>query len=78
MEKEPSDQSPFQKLNFGSSSQEKRKIRDQTVVTLSSFTAFLYFVPNILTIVLEPLTDLLKPFFRKGLIASFCKSDKMD
>ena len=78
MEKKPSIQSPFQKLNFGSSSQKKRKIRDPAVVTLSTFTGFLYFVPTILTIVLEPVTDLLKPFFRKGLIASFCKSDKMD
>ena len=46
MERSP--QFPFQKLNFGSSSQKTRKSRYQTFLVLSSFTGFLYFVPNIL------------------------------
>ena len=41
-------QSPFQKLNFGSNSQKTRKSRYQTFLVLSSFTGFLYFVPDIL------------------------------
>ena len=48
VETQPSTQSPFQKLNFGSSSQKTRKSRYQTFLVLSSFTGFLYFVPNIL------------------------------
>ena len=44
----PSSQSPFQKLNFGNSSQKTRKSRYRTFLFLSSFTGFLYFVPNIL------------------------------
>ena len=48
VETEPSAQSPFQKLNLGSSSQKTRKGRYQTFLVLSSFTGFLYFVPNIL------------------------------
>ena len=35
-------------LNFGSSSQKTSKSRYQTFLVLSSFTGFLYFVPNIL------------------------------
>ena len=42
-------ESPFQKLNFGNSSGKIRKNRYQTFVVLSSFTGFLYFVPNILS-----------------------------
>ena len=42
-------QSPFQKLNFGKSIPKKRKSRYQTFLDLSSFTRFLYFVPNILS-----------------------------
>ena len=42
-------QSPFQKLNFGNSSQKTRKSRYQTFLVLSSYTGFLYFVPNILS-----------------------------
>ena len=42
-------QSPFHKLNFGSGSQKTRKNRYQTFLVLSSFTGFLYFVPNILS-----------------------------
>ena len=45
---EPISQSPFQKLIFGNSSQKSRKTRYQTCFVLSSFTGFLYFVPNIL------------------------------
>ena len=44
----PSAQSPFQKLNFGSSSHKTRKSRYQTLLALSSFTGFHYFLPNIL------------------------------
>ena len=35
-------QSPFQKLNFGNSSQKTRKSRYQTFLVLSSYTGFLY------------------------------------
>ena len=48
VEAEPSAQYPFQKLNFGSSSQKTRKSKYQTLLVLSSFTEFLYFVSNIL------------------------------
>ena len=48
VETEPSAQSPFQKLNFGSSSQKTCKSIYQTFLALSSFTGFFYFVPNIL------------------------------
>ena len=44
----PSAQSPFQKLNFGSSTQKTCKGRYQTFFVLSSFTGFLCFGPNIL------------------------------
>ena len=47
-EAEPSAQYPFQKLNFGSSSQKTRKSKYQTLLVLSSLTEFLYFVSNIL------------------------------
>ena len=46
VETEPSAHSSFQKLNFGSSSQKTLKTRYQTFLVLSSFTGFLYFVPN--------------------------------
>ena len=39
---------PSMKLNFGSSSQKTLKSRYQTFLVLSSFTGFVYFVPNIL------------------------------
>ena len=45
---ETSAQSPFQKLNYGNSIK-KRKSKYQTFLFLSSFTGFLYFVPNILS-----------------------------
>ena len=48
MESQPSSQSLFQKLHFDSNSQKTRKSRYQTFLVLSSFTGFLYFVPNIL------------------------------
>ena len=38
----------FQKLNFGNNSQKTRKSRYQIFLDLSSFTGFIYFVPNIL------------------------------
>ena len=44
----PNAQSPFQKLNFGSSSQKTCKGRYQNFFVLSSFTGFLCSVPNIL------------------------------
>ena len=46
---QPSAQSPFQKLNFGNSSQKCRKNRYQAVLFLSSFTGSLYPVPNTLS-----------------------------
>ena len=46
---QPSAQHSFQKLNFGNSTQKTRKSRYQTFFILSSFTGFLYFVPNILS-----------------------------
>ena len=49
MKTEPSAQSPFQKLNFGKSSQKTRKRRYQAFLALSSFTGFLCFVPNTLS-----------------------------
>ena len=48
VETQPSTQSPFQKLNFASSSQKTRKSRYQTFLVLSNFTEFLYLVSNIL------------------------------
>ena len=48
VEKQPSNQSLLKKLNFGSNSQKTCKSRYQTFLVLSSFTGFLYFVPNIL------------------------------
>ena len=45
----PSAHSLFQKLNSVNSSQKTRKSRYQTFLGLSSFTRFLYFVPNILS-----------------------------
>ena len=56
-------QSPFQKLNFGSSSKKTGKSRYQTFLVLFSFTGFLNFVPNILprivgTIFLGPMAFL--------------------
>ena len=53
VETEPSAQSPFQKLNLGSSSQKTRKGRYQTFLVLSSFTGFLYLVPNILPWIID-------------------------
>ena len=47
-ETEPSAQSPLHKLNFGSSSQKTRKSRYQNFLALSSFTGFIYPVPNTL------------------------------
>ena len=41
----------LQKLNFGNSSPKTRKSRYQTLLYLSSFPRFLYFVPNILSII---------------------------
>ena len=41
-------QSPFQKSNFGNSSQKTCKSRNQTFPDQSNFTVFLYFVPYIL------------------------------
>ena len=49
VETQPSAQSPFQKLKFGNSSPKTRKSRGQFFLELSSFTGFLYLVPNILS-----------------------------
>ena len=46
VEKQPSSQFNFQKLKFRNSSQKTRKGRYQTLLFLSRFTGFLYFVPN--------------------------------
>ena len=46
---ELSAQSPFQKLNFGNSSQKTQKSRFQIFLVLFSLTGFLYFVSNILS-----------------------------
>ena len=43
----------FQKLNFGNSSQKRCKSRYQTFLFLSSFTGFLYFIPNILSRIVD-------------------------
>ena len=44
---QPSAQSNFQKVNFGSSSQKTGKSRYQTFLVLYSFAGFFYFVRNI-------------------------------
>ena len=49
METLPSARYPFQKLNFGNSSHKTRKSRYQNFLVLSSFTGFIYFIPNILS-----------------------------
>ena len=49
----PTAQSPLQKLNSGSSSQKIRKSRYLTLLALSSFTGFLYSVPNISSRIVE-------------------------
>ena len=49
LETQSSDQSSFHKSNFDNSCQKTSKIRRQIFEILSSFTGFLYFVPNILT-----------------------------
>ena len=48
VETQPSTQSPFQNLDFASRSQKTRKSIYRTVLGLSSFTGFIYFLPNIL------------------------------
>ena len=53
------DQSPFQKLNFGNSSQKTRKSRYQTFIFLATSTGFLYFVPNTLPKIVDA-TEYLK------------------
>ena len=54
VETEPSAQSPFQKQNFGKSSQKTCKSRYPTFLALSNFTGFLYLVPNILPRIAVP------------------------
>ena len=61
VETQLSAQSPFQKLNFGNSSQKTHKSRYQTFLVLSSFIGLLYFVPNILSrIVVQGLAPLIQ------------------
>ena len=45
----PSAQPPLEKLNFGNTSQKKHDKVEITFLVHSSFTGFLYFVPNILS-----------------------------
>ena len=45
----PSAQPPLEKLNFGNTSQKKHGKVEITFLVHSSFTGFLYFVPNILS-----------------------------
>ena len=52
-------QSPFQKSNFGSSSQKTRKRRYPTFLVLSNFTGFLNFVPNIFPRIVDAFDKLL-------------------
>ena len=49
VETQPGAESPFQNLNFGSSSQKPRGSIYQVFLFLSSFTGFFYFVSNILS-----------------------------
>ena len=51
----PSAQPPFQKLNFGDSSQKTCKRRYQTFLVLPSLTGFLYFVRSSLSRLIDPL-----------------------
>ena len=53
VETQASAQTSFQKLNFGNSSQKTCKNRYQIFLVLSSFTGFLYFVPNILSEIVD-------------------------
>ena len=53
VETQPSAQSPFKKLNFTNSSPKSRKNGYQTFLDLSSFTGFLYLVPNFLSRILD-------------------------
>ena len=53
VETQPSVQSSFQKLNFDSNCQKTRKIREQIFEALSNFTAFAYFMPNILSRIVD-------------------------
>ena len=69
METQSSAQFPFQKSSFGSNSQKTRKSRYQTFLVLSSFTGFLYFVPNIL-----PRIVVKNPF--PCLQTGFCRNHK--
>ena len=53
VEMQPSAQSFFQKLNVGNSCQKKNKIRYYIFDVLPNFFVFLYFVPNILSRILD-------------------------
>ena len=53
MWRQPSVRSHFQKLNFGNSSPKAPKSKYQTFLDLSSFTGFLYLVPNILSKIVD-------------------------
>ena len=72
METEPSAQYPSQKLNFGINSQKIRKSRYQSFLVLSNLTGFPYFIPNILSKIVDPSNflnlgrwvQLLDPVFR--------------
>ena len=53
METKSSAQSLFKKFNFGSSSQKSRKNAYQAFLFLSNITGFLYFVPDILSRIVD-------------------------
>ena len=55
VETQPSAQSSFQKLKVDSSCQKTHKIRYYIFEALSSFTVFLYFVPNFLARIVDDL-----------------------
>ena len=52
---QPNSQSSFQKLDFDNSCQKTRKIRYYIFEVLPNFTVYLYFVPNILSRIVDNL-----------------------
>ena len=53
METEPRVQSSSRKLNFSKNGQKVRKSKYQSLVALFNFTTFLYFLPNILSKIVD-------------------------
>ena len=58
VETQPSVQFSFQKLNFDNNRQKSRTIREQIFEALSNFNGFLYFVPNILSRIVELVSNI--------------------